>query len=69
MIIDKDKTRKVLTVLAIVLFAVFAITLIIDFVNYNEYYSAPFYVNIIIRALEFLVPGLVCLLIRYLVIK
>ena len=61
----KDILNKIFAILSIVLVGVCIVALIFDYVNYNEYGSAPFYVNIIIRGLEFLLPAIICLLISY----
>lgn len=41
----------------------FCLRLGADYYQYNEFNSAPFYVSILVRAIEFLIPALVCALI------
>ena len=67
----KIKTiRLLLTCLAVVLLACFVATLYLDYANYNEYSnSAPFYVCLIIRTLEFLLPAVLCMVGKLIVSK
>ncbi len=60
----KENIYKILYVVSILLIIAFAIMLIVDYYNYNTYLmSAPFYTFIIARAAEFIVPGLIVLVI------
>lgn len=54
----KDRGCKILYVVSVVLFVVFAIVLGADYSRYRTY-SAPFYVYVISRAVEFVIPSIV----------
>lgn len=64
MIFIKDNIRKFLLLASIILFVVFLIFIVFDFINYNKIEnSAPFYTFLIARTLEFLVPSVVLVII------
>ena len=64
MIFIKDNIRKFLLLASIILFVVFLIFIVFDFINYNKIEnSAPFYTFLIVRTLEFLVPSVVLVII------
>lgn len=54
----KDRGCKILYVVSVVLLVVFAIVLGADYSRYRTY-SAPFYVYVISRAVEFVIPSIV----------
>lgn len=57
---------KILYILSIILVICFIIYLIIDYFNYDSIItSAPFYVNIIIRLLEFILPSIILFIIGF----
>lgn len=57
----KKKYFKILYSLAIVLLIAFFVFVFIDYINYDPIFtSAPFYVNILIRGIEFLFPCFIC---------
>ena len=59
-IIIKNRVRKFSLFASIILFVVFLIFIIFDFINYDSFEnSAPFYTFLIVRALEFFVPGII----------
>lgn len=49
--------NKIMYLVGIILMAVFIVSIIIDHLNYESSNSAPFYVYIIVRTLEFFLPG------------
>lgn len=50
---------KVLYILSLLLVAAFAVVIIIDAISYNSMMtSAPFYVFVLVAAIEFLLPAL-----------
>lgn len=60
----KENYYKLFYVFSIILIIVCAIILVIDYINYNPLFtSAPFSVNILIRALEFILPSLILFII------
>lgn len=60
------KIYKYLYLVSILLICVFIILTIVDYYNYNPIFtSAPFYVNILLRAVEFLLPAFVFICISY----
>ncbi len=58
----KQNYYKILYIAAILLFIGFAVRLGVDYSNYRMT-SAPFYLYIIIRSFEFLVPALIVFMI------
>lgn len=65
----KETINKLLLLCSILCFIAFIIRIIADFITYDAMNnSAPFYVNIIIRALEYLLLGII-FFIAYLVMK
>ena len=59
----KKKTLcSILFTAAAVLAAAFAALLTVDFFKFYEFGSAPFYVYILTRGIEFLLPAAICLI-------
>ena len=54
---------KSLLIVSVILIICFLIFIIKDYLNYNEFMSAPFYVYIIARTLEFIIPSIMCFII------
>lgn len=65
----KKKLYILLNILAFILIIIFAIRLRIDWLNYYEYMSTPFYIYIIYRLLEFVLPACILLIIGHIIIK
>ena len=65
----KEKIIIVLYGISILLLILFITFTIIDYTKYNESYSAPFYVNIILRAVEFIIPSIMFMMISYILNK
>lgn len=62
----KKKLCKFLGCVSLGLVILFFITVLVDYINYNEYNtSSPFYVSFIVRGLQFIVPSLVCFLVSF----
>ena len=61
----KNNIGKVLYFISILLILVFFIFIIMDYSKYDISYSAPFYVYIIVRSIEFLLPSLVSFIIGF----
>lgn len=61
--------KKVLYILFIILVVVFFIFVFLDLRAYNKTYSAPFSAYILVRALEFLLPALILLIINIFINK
>ena len=56
----KDNIYKILYTISILLIIVFSIILGVDYFKYDDVVtSAPFYVCVIIRGLEFLLPSII----------
>lgn len=56
----KDNIYKILYIVSVLLIVVFAIMIGIDYLNYNTYInSAPFYVRILERSIEFVIPSII----------
>ena len=56
----KKTVCSILFIAAALLVAAFAALLAADYFKYYEFGSAPFYVYILTRGIEFLLPGAVC---------
>lgn len=54
----RDRIYKILYAVSVVLLVVFAIVLGVDYSRYRMY-SAPFYVYVISRAVEFVIPSII----------
>ena len=59
----KKIINSVLYYLPIIFVLLFIIMVVIDFIGYNMFMSAPFYVNVLIRGIEFLLPAIVLFII------
>lgn len=60
----KENYYKFMYILSILLVVGFAIGLLIDYYEYDSITtSAPFYVNIIIRGVEFILPSILVLIV------
>ena len=62
----KTKMKKIiglmLLFISILLFFLFYIVLEADYLNWYMY-SSPFYLNVIVRCIEFILPGIISLII------
>lgn len=57
----KENIYKFLYAVSIVLIIIFAVTISVDFIKYDEMNnSAPFCAFIIIRVIEFVAPSIIC---------
>ena len=65
----KLSATNICRIIELILMISFVIKTIIDGINYTEAQSAPFYVNIIINALMFLVPLMIVFVIELIVRK
>ena len=54
--------------ISIMLFILFAIVLDADYLNWYMY-SSPFYLNVIVRCVEFVLPGIISLIIGIVLLK
>ncbi len=63
------KKEKVSYIISILLIVVFVVVTLIDYSKYDITYSAPFSANILVRALEFILPSLIILIIALLIRK
>lgn len=61
-IITKKIISMILFFISLILLFGFIITLNLDYLNWY-YYSSPFYINVIVRSIEFLVPSILIMLI------
>ena len=68
----KIKMKKIiglmLLLISILLFFLFYIVLDIDYLNWYMY-SSPFYLNVIVRCIEFILPGIISLIIGIIILK
>ena len=56
---NKENIYKVLYAISIVLLIGFVISLVADYMQYNTFVnSAPFYMFVLVRVVEFIVPGI-----------
>ena len=65
----KNILHSFLNIVCLVLIICFIVFVIIDYSKYDESFSAPFSVNIFIRMLEFLLPGVVIFIVSKLSFK
>lgn len=66
----KENIYKILYVISVILLIAFVIILGIDYFNYDKINnSAPFYVCILVRILEFVVPSIIIAIIAKVVKK
>lgn len=56
----KKTIAKILKIISIILAVCFVVLLIIDYIKVYPFGSAPFYVYILVRAIEFVVPANIC---------
>lgn len=56
----KDNIYKFLYAICLLLIAGFFIRLGVDYFNYYPYGSAPFYLYVLIRSIEYLIPCVIC---------
>lgn len=59
----KNNISKFLYFISILLIIGFIIFIVLDYLKYDVSNSAPFYIFIIIRVIEFLLPSLICFII------
>ena len=68
----KIKMKKIigliLLLISIMLFILFAVVLNADYLNWYMY-SSPFYLNVIVRCVEFILPGIISLIIGIILLK
>ena len=68
----KTKMKKIiglmLLFISILLFFLFYIVLEADYLNWYMY-SSPFYLNVIVRCVEFILPGIISLIIGIILLK
>ncbi len=57
---------NILIIVSMLLIIGFILTIICDYKNYSVANSAPFRLNIYIRAIEFVIPSIIFLVIAYL---
>ena len=55
----KENYHKFLYIVSILLLVGFSIRLIADYCTYNQYSSAPFYLYIVVRTIEFIIPSII----------
>ncbi len=73
-IISKQKIRgkeilgRILLFIALILILGFIIVINIDWLNWYAY-SSPFYINVIVRSVEFLLPSIILIVISILLLK
>lgn len=60
--INKGNIYKLLYFCSIILFVGFVLRVIADYCKYNESYSSPFYITLIVRVIEFVVPAIILFL-------
>lgn len=54
----KDRIYKILYAVSVVLLVIFVIMLGVDYSRYRTY-SAPFYIYVVTRAVEFVIPSII----------
>ena len=55
---------KIFYMLSALLFICFVVFIVVDYINYNSILTSfPFYTNIIVRSIEFILPSIICLLV------
>lgn len=60
----KENYYKIMYAISLLLFLGFILNIVIDYIKYDPIItSAPFYVNIIIRLTEFLLPSIIFIII------
>ena len=68
----KTKMKKIIVLMllfiSILLFFLFYIVLEADYLNWYMY-SSPFYLNVIVRCIEFILPGIISLIIGIILLK
>lgn len=65
----KKIIAKVLQILSIILVVCFVVLLIIDYIKVYPLGSAPFYVYILVRTIEFVVPATICYIVSKVLTK
>lgn len=66
----KENIYKFLYAICILLIIVFGIIVVIDYLKYNTINnSAPFYAFVIVRIVEFIIPGIICFIVGKLLKK
>ncbi len=61
------KKEKILYVVSVLLIVVFVVFTLIDYSKYDVTYSAPFSAYILVRALEFVLPSIILLIIALII--
>lgn len=54
---------KMLRLISLILVILFAVLLIVDYFKVYPFGSAPFYVYVLVRTIEFLVPSSICFIV------
>lgn len=73
-IIDKQKISvrevigRILVFIVLILILIFIIVLDIDWLNWYLY-SSPFYINVIVRSVEFLLPSIILIIVSIILLK
>lgn len=57
------KLSKILNIISITLLLICVVLLVLDYIYYYPYGSAPFYVYILVRSIEFILPAIICFVI------
>lgn len=69
---EKLKVKKIIALvllfIALLLILIFLVVVNIDYLNWYAY-SIPFYLNVIYRSIEFLLPSIIFVIISFLLIK
>lgn len=65
----KNNIYKFLYFISILLIIGFIIFIVLDYLKYDVSNSAPFYIFIIFRSIEFLLPSLICFIIGFILKK
>lgn len=64
----KEMIGRILLFIALITILVFLIVLDIDWINWYAY-SSPFYINVIVRSVEFLLPAIILIVIGIILLR
>lgn len=64
----KDRIYKILYAVSVVLLVIFAIVLGVDYSTYRTY-SAPLYIYVVTRAVEFVIPSIIVFVVAKIIKK
>lgn len=59
----------ILLFVALLLILLFLVIINVDWLNWYLHYSTPFYLNVIVRIIEFLVPSLILIVVSIILLK